>query len=572
MKKYILTLLTLFCSTGGYSQNINKIEYFIDADPGYGSGTNVPVTAATPITTNFNIPLTSVSDGFHFLTIRARDVSSQWSIAGVRPFYKETISTAAIPNITALEYFLDADPGYGLGTSVVVTAGSPLTQSFTMPLPNTVAEGFHFLSVRAKDVNNKWAVVAVRPFYKESISTASIPNITALEYFLDADPGFGLATAVTVTAGSPLTQNFTVALPNTVTDGFHFLSVRAKDANNKWSVVAVRPFYKETISTAPIPNITALEYFLDADPGYGLATALSVTAGSPISQNFTVALPNTVTDGFHYLSIRAKDANNKWSVLGVRPFYKETIPANVTPPNITTMEYFVDADPGYGLGVNVPLTAGNPISKSFTASLGSLSNGTHKLTIRAKDANNRWGVVGIKDFVVQDNIVIIGTIPTSWCKNTTFNIPYTATGTYTAGNVFTAQLSSALGSFSSPTTLGTLTATTSGTIVGTIPNTVVLGNGYLIRVISSTPSITNSPSKTIDITALCQCLLNASLATGNWGTAGIWSCGHIPLATEPVQISSGHTITLDVNGAAKSLDLRGILNKQATKVLQIQGN
>jgi hypothetical protein len=45
-----------------------------------------------------------------------------------------------------------------------------------------------------------------------------------------------------------------------------------------------------------------------------------------------------------------------------------------------------------------------------------------------------------------------------------------------------------------------------------------------------------------------------------------------PLATEPVQISSGHTITLDVNGAAKSLDLRGILNKQATKILTIQGN
>jgi hypothetical protein len=47
---------------------------------------------------------------------------------------------------------------------------------------------------------------------------------------------------------------------------------------------------------------------------------------------------------------------------------------------------------------------------------------------------------------------------------------------------------------------------------------------------------------------------------------------NIPLATEPVQISSGHTVTLDVNGVAKSLDLRGILNQQATKVLLIQGN
>ena len=74
------------------------------------------------------------------------------------------------------------------------------------------------------------------------------------------------------------------------------------------------------------------------------------------------------------------------------------------------------------------------------------------------------------------------------------------------------------------------------------------------------------------ITSPAICLLNESLNTGNWSSAGIWSCGHIPLITEPVKISTGHTVTLDVNGTAKSLDLRGILNKQATKVLTIQGN
>ncbi len=76
----------------------------------------------------------------------------------------------------------------------------------------------------------------------------------------------------------------------------------------------------------------------------------------------------------------------------------------------------------------------------------------------------------------------------------------------------------------------------------------------------------------IGITPPAICLLNESMMTGNWSTSGIWSCGHIPLATEPVKISSGHTVTLDMNGTAKSLDLRGILNKQATKVLVIQGN
>jgi hypothetical protein len=398
-------------------------------------------------------------------------------------------------------------------------------------------------------------------------------NINKIEYFIDSDPSFGLCVDVPITADTPVTANFTVALPNTVSDGFHYLSVRARDVNNNWGITTVRPFYKEIIPTnVTPPNITAMEYFMDADPGFGLGSGVTITAGTPVSKDFTVALPNTISGGFHYLTVRAKDANNHWGIVTVRPFYKEAMPTSATPPNITMMEYFVDADPGFGLGTNVPLTAGTPVSKDFMANLGSLTNGTHKLTIRAKDTHNRWGIVGVKDFVVQDNIVIIGNIPTSWCKNTTFNIPYTVMGTYMSGNIFTAQLSNALGSFSSPTTLGTLTATVSGTIIGTIPNTVIFGNGYLIRVISSTPSITNSPTKTMDITALCQCLLNASLVTGNWGTAGIWSCGHVPVVTEPVQISTGHTVTLNVNGTAKSLDLRGILNQQATKVLMIQGN
>ena len=96
-----------------------------------------------------------------------------------------------------------------------------------------------------------------------------------------------------------------------------------------------------------------------------------------------------------------------------------------------------------------------------------------------------------------------------------------------------------------------------------------------VRTILSTPIASGGKGWTITDDALnsvCTCALNTSLTTGNWGTATTWSCGHIPLVTEPVQIAPGHTVTLNVNGTAKSLDLRGIINKQATKVLTIQGN
>ena len=69
-----------------------------------------------------------------------------------------------------------------------------------------------------------------------------------------------------------------------------------------------------------------------------------------------------------------------------------------------------------------------------------------------------------------------------------------------------------------------------------------------------------------------NCTSMYSVQSGNWNNAATWSCGRLPLATEPVQIAPTHTVTLNANGTAKSLDLRGILQKQTGFSLQIQGN
>ncbi len=76
------------------------------------------------------------------------------------------------------------------------------------------------------------------------------------------------------------------------------------------------------------------------------------------------------------------------------------------------------------------------------------------------------------------------------------NVPYTTSGTFNSGNVFTAQLSDASGSFAAPTTIGTRTATTAGTISASIPHTTPAGTGYRIRVISSNPAILGSDNGT----------------------------------------------------------------------------
>ncbi len=78
------------------------------------------------------------------------------------------------------------------------------------------------------------------------------------------------------------------------------------------------------------------------------------------------------------------------------------------------------------------------------------------------------------------------------CNGDSFHVYYTAGGTYLAGNAFTAELSSASGSFATPTVIGAISSTTSGMITCTNPGATTAGTGYRIRVKSGTPNITGT--------------------------------------------------------------------------------
>jgi hypothetical protein len=77
------------------------------------------------------------------------------------------------------------------------------------------------------------------------------------------------------------------------------------------------------------------------------------------------------------------------------------------------------------------------------------------------------------------------------CPGATFQLPYTTAGTFSAGNVFTAQLSNGLGNFTAPVNIGSVTATGSGTIQCTIPENTLAGGSYRLRIVSSAPSYTS---------------------------------------------------------------------------------
>lgn len=79
---------------------------------------------------------------------------------------------------------------------------------------------------------------------------------------------------------------------------------------------------------------------------------------------------------------------------------------------------------------------------------------------------------------------------TSFCTGNTISVPFASTGVYNTGNVYTAQLSDASGSFAMPITIGTVSSTSNtGSVSALIPASTPAGTGYRVRVVSSNPAI-----------------------------------------------------------------------------------
>jgi plastocyanin len=124
------------------------------------------------------------------------------------------------------------------------------------------------------------------------------------------------------------------------------------------------------------------------------------------------------------------------------------------------------------------------------------------------------GMKGIIN-VVLTTVTTGGINPTTLCKGAAVVVPFTATGAFGSGNVFTAQLSDASGSFVSPTNIGALPGTTSGQINATVPTGAATGSGYRIRVVSSSPALigTNNGSNLSVVDAVSATITPAGPTT-----------------------------------------------------------
>jgi len=229
------TLLILFCtglSVASLAQNVVQGEYFIDTDLGYGNNTPVTFTPSADGIFQLSVPVSSYPPGYHKLYIRTKDSDGKWSFTSRRNI--EVLASEAKITTAKGEYFIDTDPGFGMGLPITIaTPDSIILQNFAAATTG-LSEGYHKLYGRLTDNVGRWSITFRRnlEIYKDDNN-----KVVSGEYFFTTDEGFGDCTPVTF-AVPAADGSFTFNIPrSSIPQGADKLFVRVHDdIESRWSL------------------------------------------------------------------------------------------------------------------------------------------------------------------------------------------------------------------------------------------------------------------------------------------------------------------------------------------------
>lgn len=309
-RKRLFTVLTLLPMLVMQAQEPQRMEYFLDSDPGYGKAHTI--IGLTEGANALTFDLGDVPAGAHVLYVRSQDDAGRWSTTMSRPLYIEQLQ-----DIVYVEYFIDSDPGVGQATPVTLPdVDYKAHLDFDVAVNTSDLElGIHELSVRACDALGQWATVMTRQFEvvegggTEPVVTPG--DLARMEYFFDHDPGYG--------QGFPLQrastgENTYIVSFGTVEPGVHLFCLRAQGEDGRWSAVLSRP-----LSVVSPMGVSTIEYFFDDDPGEG--QAIPVAVPNDLTEAFAFeAATDGLPIGEHRFCVRVKDLDGLWTLVNSEPF------------------------------------------------------------------------------------------------------------------------------------------------------------------------------------------------------------------------------------------------------------
>lgn len=160
MKKQIMLIAFVAIAIGAFSQNLIRGEYFVDSDPGFGQATGFSIAVPdSDLTQTISIPDESFNgSGYHNLFLRTLDSNGNWSQTSRS--IVQAGDNLNLSEIIKVEYFFNADNGFGNNSFLVLEASPEKTWEFTIPFDQLPPEWKtnDTLFIRVQDDNsNGWS-------------------------------------------------------------------------------------------------------------------------------------------------------------------------------------------------------------------------------------------------------------------------------------------------------------------------------------------------------------------------------------------------------------------------------
>jgi len=291
MKSIGLIMILLLVPAVLFSQ-VSYAEYFVDTDPGYGKATKISISIpAQELTLDFNVNSVPMTEGWHYIGLRARNNSGGWGIVNTRIIYLTKFPTTVQAGIVKAEYFIDTDPGYGKAKQIAVALpGTNLSFDVTSDI-SALGPGFHYLAIRASDATGKWSTSFNRMFLLVRPADSEKGKISRIEYFYDTDPGIGKGTQVNVqTPGFDITLNV-IASVTSLTSGDHVIYLRAMNKEGQWGQLYAEGFNLTISGVDDVKVTTAFKIY--PNPG---------------KNDFTMVLPENIGEAVRVIITDMKGA------------------------------------------------------------------------------------------------------------------------------------------------------------------------------------------------------------------------------------------------------------------------
>lgn len=392
MRSLLLVLCLLLSALVFAQPTITNAEYYIGTDPGEGLGT--PITVSSPsgnVNLAWTVPTGSLTPDLYRVNVRVRTNAGLWS----RP----TAQYLAInPGNQVGQLITQFDWAVDGGTPTVVDVTDAASVNISQLVPTTgLSLGLHRVNIRTYDNVSRVAQPVANYIIINTGATVT-RLVTQFEYSVDG----GAPISVDVADAAQVNIAQTIATGSLTPGTLHRVNFRVTDDLGR-----VAQFTSNYLAIDAVPhasrNITTYEYWVDSDP-----PTLVDNADAPLV-NISEMIPTNIPVGLHYINFRTSDNQGHIGQAHRVAFVVMSPFQNSVPRNLTAAEVWINADPGPGNAIALPLPddgVWDESSEQADTIFTNIPGGRHIIGFRFRDNTGRWSQSEIDSLEVGPILVI----------------------------------------------------------------------------------------------------------------------------------------------------------------------